>query len=63
MFTKKYVKSYSELDFLVKFWYHVFEEAFSPFFLTLHWGGTMSKKTKTDAKIDLLVLRSCIMIK
>jgi hypothetical protein len=56
MFSPKYTKSYSELDFLVKFWSPVMEEYLNYPSLTLHWGETKAKSTKTDAKLDLRIL-------
>jgi hypothetical protein len=56
MFCPKYVKAYSELDFVVKFWSPIMEEYLNSSTLALHWGETKAKKTKTDAKLDLRIL-------
>ncbi|KAI7881727.1 uncharacterized protein EV154DRAFT_540013 [Mucor mucedo] len=50
---------YSEEDFKLKFWGHIFEELFSTSNVCLHWGDTVPfifKYTEASPKVDLRII-------
>ncbi|KAI7898845.1 uncharacterized protein BX663DRAFT_513624 [Cokeromyces recurvatus] len=58
LFSDSSIKSYSEEDFKLKFWSHIFEEIFGYSDISLKWGDTVPSslsKSKIISKMDLRV--------
>ncbi|KAI9478860.1 MAG: hypothetical protein EXX96DRAFT_572521 [Benjaminiella poitrasii] len=63
MFFSANITNYSEEDFKLKFWSHVFEELFGYSNCVLRWGDTVPKSFKNTEivpKMDLRIITSAI---